>query len=767
ARQAIQHMVSTERAGYSSLYSKLTLILLAMALYMTLQAFSFAGSAVSLSQLEQLHPQPGREGFMTAPELLSQARRFAGLKDLLGVFFFKALALGGFIVQLLYQLKRLIARPIATIQDRLEALNSSDPTAGRVIDIVQNDEFAVIFTQLNDLIGKQQGRLETSERRLNDIVSGAADPILAFDRQRRVVLYNPAAMTLFGYTSEAVLGSGLDIFLGERERVLVPGDASLVRLPWQRADGTTVLMESHLATTGMGDDAWTTVILRDISRQAELEETLRKARIEAENASRMKSEFLANMSHELRTPMNAVLGFAQLIENDRNLTSTQRDRLRIISRSGEHLLDLINDILDISKIEAGKMQLHESVFDLPELIGDLHDMFELKCRKKGLSLYIDTIEELPRHVRGDLGKLRQVLVNLLGNAVKFTAEGGVGILVGRDNDGIRFTIRDTGRGIPEEEQEAILQPFMQASTTDHEGGTGLGLAISSRFVAMLGGRLSVTSKPGEGSEFSFTIALPPAESAPIEKELGNLDFEVDTGTLALVVDDQEANRIVLKAMLEQIGFSVIEAKNGQEALDRTIDEKPGLVFMDIKMPVMDGYEAVSAIRADPAIMGCHVFALTASAFNHDRERIEAAGFDGFLAKPFKQNSLYRLILEKGGLDVKVRTAPPQGLPPSNEAGKPGEPTKSDFMVAAKALGTDGIHRLETAVGINDFTGLQQICAGLVMIAPSLAATLDAAAASFDEVAVQALLEKITTAAPESGETTATVKGTIRDGGENG
>ena len=497
-------------------------------------------------------------------------------------------------------------------------------------------------------------------------------------------------------------------------------------------------MESHLSRTGSGYDAWTTVILRDISRQAEIEETLRRARTEAEDASRMKSEFLANMSHELRTPLNAVLGFTQLIENDRNLTDAQRERLRIISRSGEHLLALINDILDISKIEAGKMELHESVFDLTELIGDLRDMFELKCGKKGLSLYVDTVDSLPRHVRGDLGKLRQVLVNLLGNAVKFTAEGGVGILVGRDGDGIRFAVRDTGRGIPKDEQEAILQPFVQASTTDHEGGTGLGLAISSRYVAMMGGALSVLSAPGEGSEFSFTVFLAPAEAAPAERDDGDLDIAVEPGTLALVVDDQEANRIVLKEMLERVGFAVIEAKNGREAVERTSAEKPVLVFMDIKMPVMDGYDASAAIKADPASAGCRVFALTASAFSHDRTRIESAGFDGFLAKPFKQGALYRLVADYGGVAVTSRLSEAQGRMPEQL----GAPDAAAVALAAGALGKSGLGRLETAAAINDFAELQAMAAGLKPLAPAFAAALGAAAAAFDEDGVQALLASL-------------------------
>ena len=422
-------------------------------------------------------------------------------------------------------------------------------------------------------------------------------------------------------------------------------------MEWRRADGATALMESHVSRAGSGDEAWTIAILRDIRKQAEFEENLRRARTEAEDASRMKSEFLANMSHELRTPLNAILGFTQLLDDDQNLTAPQKERIRVIMRSGEHLLSLINDILDISKIEAGKMELHPSVFDLWEFQDELRDMFELRCRKKGLSLYFDKGESLPRYVRGDLGKLRQIMVNLLGNAVKFTDEGGVSVFAGLEREqhgrergaeggNVRFAVRDTGRGIPKDEQEAVLKPFIQASTTDHEGGTGLGLAISSRYVAMMGGTFSIESASGEGSVFSFSVPLETTTETPARNEADDSDIRLAGGreVTALVVDDQVTNRLVLKEMLERVGFSVVEAENGEKAVARAVELRPAIVFMDIKMPVMDGYAAVALLKRDPRTSGAKVFALTASAFVNDEERIATSGFDGFLAKPFKQGS---------------------------------------------------------------------------------------------------------------------------------
>jgi len=705
ARETLRDVGGLSRMRYSSLFSKIILILAAIIIFMTMQAFSFAGSFYSL----------------------------ATLKSALDIFFLKMLFLLGLVAVMIFHLKRIIIRPLATILDSLKLLNSPRAGSARAIDIVQNDEFSSLFREINSLIQKQQGQLETTSRRLEDIVAGAADPIIAFDAELRLRLFNPAAEAAFGCPREEALGSTLDRLLGSGATGFVESHSGgTARHEWYGPGGKTALMESHISSAGTGAEAWTIAILRDVGRQAEFEENLRRARVEAEDASRMKSEFLANMSHELRTPLNAILGFTQLMDDDRNLTEAQRDRIRIINRSGEHLLSLINDVLDISKIEAGKMELHTSVFDLWEFLDELRELFELKCRRKGLSLYFDRAEDLPRYVTGDLGKLRQIMVNLLGNAVKFTDEGGVSVFCGTEGASVRFAVRDTGRGIPAEEQEAVLRPFVQASTTDHEGGTGLGLAISSRYVAMMGGSFGIQSAPGEGSVFSFTLPLGTATEAPARDDSAALEIQLAEGreVTALVVDDQETNRLVLKQMLERVGFSVVVAVNGREAFDRAVEIGPDLVFMDIKMPVMDGYASVALLKQDPRTAGARVFALTASAFANDEERIVLAGFDGFLAKPFKQGSLYRLIRDRGGLRLEQsrRSQPGQG------GGGP-----VDFREAA-ALAPDLLSRLSEAALINDFASLAGLAAEMGAQAPSFAQALEEAAAGYDEAAIAALLE---------------------------
>jgi PAS domain S-box-containing protein len=751
---------------YSSFYSRILLVMCAIALSLSIQVFSSASGFFTLGTREfsdsekSSEPRqaaskalvPSSPGLvlsspLSGSEFIVQYGHLEGVKKVLGVFSLRLGIFAIFIVQLLVQLKQLIKSPLAMVTERLKALNSPEPGKGKVIEILKNDEFGRVYRLINSLILRQRDELEISRRRLEGIVESAADPIIAVDSKGAIRIFNPAAESAFGYAREEIMGKSLDIILpdiAERQDPLSSVSScvlgGLARRDWRRKDGGLIPMESHVSRDCEREEAWTSLILRDVSAQAEIEERLTSARLEAENANRMKSEFLANMSHELRTPLNAILGFTQLMADDRNLTEAQRDRIGVISRSGEHLLALINDILDISKIEAGKMELHPTAFDLPRFVDDLGEMFALKCRKKGLTLYVEKLEGLPRYVEADLGKLRQVMINLLGNAVKFTAEGGVSVIVGRDGQRIRFAVRDTGRGIPESERELIMLPFVQASTTDHEGGTGLGLAISSRYIAMMGGTLEVESVLGEGSTFYFSIALEERQKPPEEAsdEAGAIFVEEGKPSTVLVVDDQPTNRLVLKEMLERAGFSVIEAVDGREAVERARESAPDIVFMDIKMPVMDGYEAVAALKGDPATAGIRVFALTASAFSHDEARIAAAGFDGFLAKPFKLSALYRLIRERGGLRLRVEAArPADQAPPSGEV---------DFAAASAALGETGLAEIGESALINDFGSLSAHADALRGSAPAFASALRSAAASYDEEAIASLLKGLRSAA---------------------
>lgn len=742
---------------YQSLYFKIFLVLAAVTIHLVVQTLAVLPSFIILDRpaggLPLLDGAAGKDSYhwmRKNAEVLFNAAHY-GAKEALEVFSLQMAAYLAFIVLMVTQIKLLIKKPLATINSRLRDLRSGRTENLNAIDVVQNDEFASAFTEINRLIESQKTALEASEERLSHIVAGAADPIIVFDQTGAIRLFNPAAEAFFGYDSAEAQKLAFGSLVDLPEKIacdckttamplihyLLEESSRLARHQGIRKDGTRRPFESNISATETPEGPLFTAILRDISAQLTAEENLKKAKTTAENANRMKSEFLANMSHELRTPLNAVLGFTQLLSNDKNLTEGQLNKIEIISRSGEHLLALINDILDISKIEAGKFDMHPTVFDLEAFVGDLRDMFDLRCRKKGLSLDVEMLDGLPRYVRGDLGKLRQVMINLVGNAVKFTAEGGIGIVAGPEGDRIRFSVNDSGKGIPEADMDLIMQPFMQSSNADNEGGTGLGLTISRRFIDLMGGSLTVESKVGEGSTFSFAVPLERTDDAPEgpEPELKAVAVKEGSAVLALIVDDKTTNRLILKEMLERVGFGTIEAENGQEAVDRAREFRPRIVFMDIKMPVLDGYGAVGRMKADPELAAVPVFALTASAFKHDEERIRAAGFDGFLAKPFKQSSLFRLIRDKTSIRLEYETP--------EEERKPGPEAACEEPGTVRArLGDEGLAKLDDMTVINDFTAVKNFAESIKSDLPGFASRIIRYASAFDEASLAELISSV-------------------------
>jgi len=765
-KKQVRELAPSLPLPYQSLYFKIFLVLAAITVHLVIQMFAILPSFILIDRPADAPPFPLLgEGLHKGSllwlkkngDVLLNAAQY-GAKGVLEVFFLQMGIYLTFIVMMLTQVKFLIKKPLTTIGGRLRDLNSGRPEDLCTIDVVQNDEFADVFTEINRLIDTQQTALTASQQRLSHIVAGAADPIVVFDGVGDIRLFNPAAQAFFGYTEEEAQKSCFTAMVDLPEEVacacetdalplihyLLEESSTLARHQGLHKDGTKKPFESNISTTQTPEGPLYTAVLRDISGQLAVEEALTKAKLAAENANRMKSEFLANMSHELRTPLNAVLGFTQLLSNDKNLTGGQLNKIEIISRSGEHLLALINDILDISKIEAGKFEMHSAAFDLEAFVGDVRDMFLLRCQKKGLHLDVEILEGLPRYVKGDLGKLRQVMINLVGNAVKFTQEGGIGVVVGPDGDRIRFSVNDSGKGIPAAEIDLILQPFTQSSNTDHEGGTGLGLTISNRFIELMGGSLEVESRVNVGSTFSFAVPLDRTDEAPgaAEPELKAVAVKEGRSVLALIVDDKTTNRLILKEMLESVGFTTVEAENGQEAVARTKEFRPRIVFMDIKMPVLDGYGAVGQIKSDPELAKIPVFALTASAFKHDEEHIREAGFDGFLAKPFKQSSLFRLIHDKTDVEMEYETPltqTPEGTDVAAESAK---------TILAR-VGEAGLATLDDMILINDFTAIRNYAQTLRSDLPGFAARLVQHAAAFDEAALADILTSLRSDAKEN------------------
>ena len=507
-------------------------------------------------------------------------------------------------------------------------------------------------------------RLAESELRARHVIDTAHDAFVGMNSNGEVVSWNAQAVKIFGWSSEEVLGKSMsDIIIphafreGHRRglrRFLESGEAPVVNQTLEltalhRHNGefpieitiTNPIRSDHRYFFG--------AFIRDISTRKQREQELKQAKESAEAATRAKSEFLANMSHELRTPLNGVLGYAQLMQRSATLTADQRESLDAISKCGSHLLDLINDVLDLSKIEAGQMTLEPVPTDLRQLTVDLGYVIAEPIRLKGLRFDVELSPELPARVVVDGRHLRQVLLNLLGNAVKFTPIGGVTLIVSsRDSDRLVFEVRDTGIGLSAEQRTYIFDEFRQTSDGNAAGGTGLGLSISRRLVQAMGGKLTVQSIVSEGSSFFFDIPLVTAEasilSAPdaAEPALGS-HLAPDSNLTILVADDSTVNRRILASLLESAGAQVITASGGVEAVELTLKYRPNLVLMDLRMPDLDGLTATRRILAEPETENTLVIMVTASAFENSRQAAMDEGCVDFIVKPVRAEHLFRKL----------------------------------------------------------------------------------------------------------------------------
>ena len=474
---------------------------------------------------------------------------------------------------------------------------------------------------------------------------------------------------------DAQIFSAQSLRLSYEERLSTPQDGEIYartsKVPLTNADGAVIGVLG--CYEDISDIKQVEASLRQLN--VELEQRVRDRTCElqqaveiSEAASRAKGTFLAHMSHELRTPLNAILGFSQLLACDETLSYDSREAIDIINRSGEHLLNLINDILEVTKIEAGQVSLKVASFDLDDLLASLVDMFDFRARNKGLRLIIDRHPSLPRHLRADEPKLRQVLINLVGNAIKFTHQGQVAVQVAPaypvtqppdpdDALALNFRVSDTGIGIALADQNQLFESFMQVSQgADGMGGTGLGLTISRQFVAMLGGDITVESQLGQGTQFAFTVPVQvadgPAQTAtpPTARVTGLAPGQ--PSYRILVVDDDKTHRYLLTQLLQSVGFEVRDAEDGQQAIALWQSWRPQLIWLDMRMPVLSGYEAAQYIRAQesaPAPAGnltpTKIIALTANAFEDDRTQALDIGCDDFVRKPFQLSHLLTKLAE--------------------------------------------------------------------------------------------------------------------------
>ncbi len=421
-----------------------------------------------------------------------------------------------------------------------------------------------------------------------------------------------------------------------------------------------------------GEVDYVTVMVEDITQRKRAEEELIKykdhleeevqqrtvalvlARESAEMANRAKSTFLASMSHELRTPLNAILGFSSLMLKESSITPTQMEKLNIINRSGEHLLSLINDVLDMAKIEAGNVQVEHLPLDLGSLIRDIVDLMHVRAQEKGLHLNVDQTSKFPRYIKGDETRLRQVLLNLIGNAIKFTKEGSVTLHLStseKEQPKLIIKVADTGIGIKPEDQKSIFEPFVQVGEPSDQKGTGLGLTITRQYLELMQGKVTVTSTFGKGSTFQVEIPLELANESDVVKLSGAVRGEViglapgQPQYRILIVEDQKENQILLSQLMTAIGFSVKIADNGEQGVQLFQSWQPHLIWMDRRMPVMDGLEATRRIRQLPGGKDVKIIAVTASVLVEQRQEILDAGIDDFVLKPYRFNDIYDCLIK--------------------------------------------------------------------------------------------------------------------------
>lgn len=621
------------------------------------------------------------------------------------------------------------------------------------------------------------------EERFRCLTEHGTDIIQAFKKDGTIIYQSPSHTAVLGYKADELKGTCVfDLFHKHEKdqwqktyKLLLEGrDPHSIEHRICHKQGHYLYFESNFVNL-LENKALKAIVMnaRDITRRLQNQNEIKLAKEAAESANKAKSTFLANMSHELRTPLNAILGFARLIRKGKGLSENQVENTNIIIKSGNHLLNLINDVLDMSKIEAGRISLREDYFDLWLMLDDLEDMLRLRALEKGLQLIFDRSPDCPQYICTDEAKLRQILINLLNNALKFTKEGGVALRVGVLKENIEseykytgtdnlepnniepgnlelgFEIEDTGIGVSEDKIGNIFEPFFQTRSGEHvEEGTGLGLPISRKFVQLMGGDIEIITKINQGSVFKFNIkiSLSGAEKVNEKKKLpkilclkqGQPQYKI------LVVDDRWDNRQLLIKLLMPLGFELQEAENGLQAVKIWEQWEPHLIWMDMRMPVMDGYEATKQIKASIKGQATAIIALTASSFEDERSVVFSAGCDDFLRKPFRHLDIFMLMNKHIGVEYEYE----------QEAKQESNKTliKNDLSgLCFENLPLELLKKLEKAALEGDMSAMEEIIENIRSHDSKTADTLTALADMFDYAMIITCINKYNSQAEKNRE----------------
>ena len=538
--------------------------------------------------------------------------------------------------------------------------------------ILLEDANRSLHREIRDKIAAQKA-LQASEEKWRAILENMPVMLDAFDGEGNLIVWNHECERVTGYSAEEIIGNpqAMELFYPDasyRQKMMVlwsergnnyrnwqwqlmSKEGQVKTIAWSNI--SDVYPVSGWASWGIGID---------MSNHHRAKLALREAKEVADTANRAKSDFLASMSHELRTPLNAILGFSQLMAGDKSIGKQNHKYLSTINRAGENLLTLINDILEVSKIEAGKVVLQTESFDLFNFLDNLKQMFSLKAKAKSLKLIFERESTTPRYIKADANKLHQILVNLLNNGIKFTERGKVTLRVSRKSPNIlTFAVEDTGIGITQEDVETIFKPFEQGQKRlQYQQGTGLGLTITQQFVELMGGKLVLDTIPGKGSSFSFT--LPITLTSANEVNIHQPEEEVigiapnQSPYRILIVDDHDDGRMLTVNLLTSLGFEVREATNGQEGVKLWESWQPQLILMDMRMPLMNGYEAAKKIRSQENQTQVNerspvtIIALTASVFKEEQVKILNSGCNDIIHKPSPKQLLLQKISQHLGVN---------------------------------------------------------------------------------------------------------------------